>query len=350
MHFQTKAFIVIALTLGVVSPSLAFAPTPTMGGISPAQHRISEPTALFMADDELEKTFGGYTAKQRLREEVESPFRTFRLFFFGSSTGSALVALYFSFLTVAKSTAGYADAPPLSEALQSVGINVAALVICAGLTYRDWKAGEANLARIKQGGALAKLVVERQDDKELGTLSDYRRNSRVLIAAGGKEYITELCRSLNANQLADANPYPRAMANADLILVPVLLEKAEKDDTRVGDTASCWLSTKGLEARDKDFDVSKAASVVAFPRGPVAWADVMEPEVNTATGQGFDVLDKGITLILKKNGKILRRATGQPQWQGLLGTMEVLDGSKFGMPGDDEIYGKEKSTSSTTSA
>ena len=293
--------------------------------------------------DELEKTFGGYTAKQRLREEVESPFRTFRLFFFGSSTGSALVALYFSILTVAKATAGYADAPSLNEALQSVGINVAALIICGGLTYRDWKAGEANLARIKQGGALAKLVVERQDDKDLATLSDYRRSSRVLIAAGGRKYINELCRSLNADQLSDANTIPSAMAAADLILIPVLLEKANKDDTRVGDTTGCWISTEAVEGRDRNSDVSKAASVVAFPRGPVAWAEVLEPEVNTAVGQGFDVLDKGITLILKKNGKILRRATGQPQWQGMLGTMEVLDGSKFGMPGDSSIYGdKEK--------
>ena len=142
-----------------------------------------------------------------------------------------------------------------------------------------------------------------------------------------------------------------AMAAADLVLVPVLLEKADKESTRVGDTAECWMTTEAVEDRDRNFDVSNAESVVAFPRGPAAWADVLEPEVNTAFGQGFDVLEKGITLILKKNGKILRRATGQPQWAGLLGTMEVMDGSKFGMPGDDEIYGQGKKTtaSSTTS-
>jgi hypothetical protein len=273
------------------------------------------------------------------------------LFFFGSSTGSAFVALYFSLLNLAKSVSGFSDAVPVDDALQSVGINIAALIFCGAVTYRDWKAGEANLARIKQGGALAKLIVERQENKgEIGTLSDYRRTNRVIIAAGGKDYINELCRSLNANQLSDENTYPSAMYAADLILVPVLLERADKDDTRVGDTAACWLATEPVEGRDTEFDVSKAASVVAFPRGPAAWAEVMTPEVNTATSQGFDVLEKGITLILKKNGKILRRATGQPQWAGLLGTMEVMDGSKFGMPGDDEIYGKEKSESSSTTS
>lgn len=293
-------------------------------------------------EDELEKTFGGYTAKQRLREEVESPFRTVRLFFFGSSTGSALVALYFSLLTTGKAYAGFSDAPPMSEALQSVAINVIAVLVCGGITFRDWRAGEANLARIKQGGAIAKLVVQRADDaSDLVTLADYRRNSRVLIAAGGKEYIRELCRALNSDQLTDANTLPAAIEAAEIVVVPVLLQEATKE-ARVGDTAACWKETTPVEDRDANYDSSRADSVVAFPRGPGAWAEVLQPEVDTARGQGFDVMEKGITLILKKNGKILRRATGQPQWNGLLGTMEVLDGSKFGMPGDDERYGDGK--------
>jgi hypothetical protein len=256
---------------------------------------------------------------------------------------SPLTPLLSSAAVVVKATAGYADAPSVAEALQSVAINVAALSVCAGLTYRDWQAGEVNLARIKQGGALAKLVVERQDGTELATLSDYRRSSRVLIAAGGEEYIAELCRSLNANQLSDDNTIAEAMAAADLVIVPVLLDaRTTKDQTRVGDTKKAWISTTAAEDRDRDFDVNKAAEVVILPRGPAEWAEVLQQEVNTAAGQGFDVLEKGITLVLKKNGKILRRATGQPQWQGMLGTMEVMDGSKFGMPGDDAIYTAEK--------
>lgn len=290
-------------------------------------------------NNELEKEFGGYTVKQRLREEVESPFRTFRLFFFGSSTGSALVALYFSILTAAKSSAGFADAPPMQEALQSIAINIIALLVCGGITYRDWRAGEANLARIKQGGALAKLVIQTPTD--IAPLSDYRRNARILIAAGGKDYIQELCRSLNADQLKDLNTLPKAMDAAEIILVPVLLEQASAENTRVGDTTTCWKETTPLSDRDRNMDVTRAEKVVGFPRGPQAWEQVLQLEVDTATGQGFDVLEKGITLILKKNGKILRRATGQPQWSGLLGAMDALDG-KFGMPGDDQVYGTKK--------
>jgi Low psii accumulation1 / Rep27 len=336
MKLLPTLYTTFALLLAV--PAMAFAPMSSKSISSSLASRCgSSLTRLAMSDnDDLQKTFGGYTVKQRLREEVESPFRTVRLFFFGSSTGSAFIATYFSLLTAVKSYSGFADAPPMDEALQSVGINIVALSVCAALTYRDWKAGDANLARIKQGGALAKLVVQR--GKELSTLADYRRTSRVLIAAGGRDYIAELCRSLNADRLKDSNSLPKAIADAEIIVVPVLLESATSDSTRVGDTAAHWKEITPIEDRDRNFDLTRADAIVGFPRGPNAWAEVLEPEVQTATGQGFDVMRKGLTIMLKKNGKILRRATGQPQWSGLLGTMEVMDG-KFGMPGDDERYG-----------
>ena len=72
--------------------------------------------------------------------------------------------------------------------------------------------------------------------------------------------------------------------------------------------------------------------------GP-AWETYLKSEIETAQGQGFDVLQKGVTIIVKKNGRILRRATGLPPWGDLIATMEVADGSRFGMPGDSERYG-----------
>lgn len=53
-------------------------------------------------DSLLGEKFGGFTVKQRLREEVESPFRKVRLAFFAFSAASASVALYFSALAALK--------------------------------------------------------------------------------------------------------------------------------------------------------------------------------------------------------------------------------------------------------
>ena len=173
-------------------------------------------------------------------------------------------------------------------------------------------------------------------------LATYRRNARILIAAGGKDYIETLCQSLCcADPKSDENTLlARGLEASDVIVVPVLLlpNKNKNGDYGVGDTASTWMQTKKVE--DDNWDVRRAERVVAFPRNAAAWAEYLRPELETAAvKQGFDVVSKGITIVVKKNGRILRRATGQPQFEGLIETMEVMDGSRFGMPGDDEKYG-----------
>ena len=332
------------------SPVGAFTPSSSLTRIlttTSTSHRVLVPSfqlALSPSnEDELQKTFGGYTAKQRLREEVESPFRTARLFFFGASTGSALVALYFSIFAAIKATVGgFSDAPSLDEALTSCAINAGAAIACGFLTYRDWQAGNTNLERIAQGGKLAKLQVRpmTEDSAKVVALANYRRNARILVAAGGKDYIETLCRSLCADQKSDENTLARGLEASDVIVVPVLLlPKNGNGEYGVGDTASTWLQTTPVESQDRNWDVRRAERVVAFPRDAAAWAAYLRPELETAAvKQGVDVVSKGITIVVKKNGRILRRATGQPQFEGLIETMEVMDGSRFGMPGDDEKY------------
>ena len=291
-------------------------------------------------------TQGGYTLKQRLREEIDSPFRKVRLAFFGASLASALIASYFSALNTVKAVVGgYSDAMPLDEALTSDAINLGAVLVCGFLTYRDIKAGEANLEKIARGGKLASLVVEpaalQEDNKRrLVEIKSYRRASRVLIAAGGKDYVSSMAKYLSSDQLKDSNIIPEKLAEVDVVVVPVLLEE-QSGKIVVGDTRTFWRD--GVEAtvteNERNFDINRSNDVISFPQGPNAWIDYLDSEITAALEQGFDVLEKGITLTVKKNGKILRRATGQPPFGDLIGTMEVMDGSKFGMPGDSEKYG-----------
>jgi len=289
-------------------------------------------------EQQLEKTFGGYTVKQRLREEVESPFRKVRFIFFLSSMGSALTALYFSSLNMLKASGAvgtFTDTMPLNEALTNSAINLGGAVVCGGLAYRDYKAGQANLERIARGGKLAKLgVVDGLSARKL-TLVDYRRYSRVLLCVGGKDYIENLNRSLNADHLSDSNVIPEKLEEVDVKVVPVLLTS----DSAVGDTETCWRSTEARDdVQDKNFNVNRADKALAFPKNNAAWSDYLKSEIETANKQGYNVMEKGFTITVKKNGRILRRATGMPQWGDLIGTMEVMDGSKFGMPGDSEKY------------
>ena len=304
-----------------------------------------------------EETFGGYTVKQRLREEVESPFRKVRLVLFGSSAGSALTALYFSALNTIKAiSGGFADAPPLEDALTSDAINLSAAIVCGFLAYREYQVGEANLQRIARGGQLATLVVEPAYEETIGvggnnaakrvTLSQYRRTSRLVIAAGGKDYIKSLALSLTSDQLSDTNILPEKLQETDVIVIPVLLDESNMN---VVDTKDYWYNDISVDEdtdsefekkeKNRNFDITRANNILAFPRGTTLWTQYLSEDINTAQNkQGYDVLKKGITLVVKKNGKILRRATGLPPWMDIINTMDVLDG-KFGMPGDTEKYG-----------
>lgn len=168
----------------------------------------------------------------------------------------------------------------------------------------------------------------------------------MLICAGGKEYIEDLCRSLNADQLEDDNNLPQMLDDVDVLVVPVLLDGKKEESLMssslscsVLDTRVCWRNTEANPNTDRNFDSTRSDNVIAFPQGFGAWIDYLKSDIDTANGQGFDVLSKGITLTVKKNGKILRRATGLPRWNDLISSMEIMDGSKFGMPGDTERYG-----------
>merc|ERR1711935_1062025 len=245
--------------------------------------------------------------------------------------------------TIKAYVGGYPDAIPLDEALTSDGINIVAAIICGVLAFREYKVGQANLSRIARGGMLASLTVEPAKVQtttrpSLRRLADYRRGYRVLIAGGGEEYISKLARSLNADQLKDSNVIPELLEETDVVVVPVLLSQSG-DGFVVSDTKDFWKSVEAGSEKDRNFDISRSDSVIAFPRGDAVWIKYLQEDINTASGQGFDVLEKGITLTVKKNGRILRRATGLPDWANLVGAMEVMDGSRFGMPGDSEKYG-----------
>ncbi len=204
-------------------------------------------------------------------------------------------------------------------------------------------AGQANLQRIAKGGQLARLAINpaaKDMERSIKTLSEYRRTSRVLICAGGEQYIQNICRTLNADQLKDENNLPELLEQVDVLIVPVLLNRSSSSsEINVGDTKQCWRGTEPMLETDRNFDSSRSDNVIGFPRGSSSWEEYLESEIETATKQGFDVISKGITITIKKNGKVLRRATGYPNWGDLIGAMEVLDGSKFGMPGDSERYG-----------
>lgn len=98
----------------------------------------------------------------------------------------------------------------------------------------------------------------------------------MLIAAGGAEYIEELVRSLNADQRAGKNTLPAAIAAADVMVVPVLLESVQKESVVIGNAQVCYRGTAS-QPDDQNFDLTRADGVTAFPIGDSAWAEYLQP-------------------------------------------------------------------------
>jgi hypothetical protein len=236
---------------------------------------------------------------------------------------------------------GYADTIPLDDALVQVAINAGGAIGFGILAYREVQVGNKNLERIAKGGLLARLEVEpavptAMDGGNISgrrTLTTYRQSSRVVIAAGGSDYINRLSMSLCSDQLVDENTIPTALAGVDTIIVPVLLNK----NGEAVDSKNAWRNAKP-SVTDRNFDNTRADNILAFPTSFMNWNQYLKSDIETAQSQGFDVLTKGITITVKKNGKILRRATGLPPYGDFIGMMEVADGNRFGMPGDSELY------------
>lgn len=224
-----------------------------------------------------------------------------------------------------------------------MAINAGGAIGFGILAYREVQVGNKNLERIAKGGLLARLEVEQpavpttvvdRNISQRRALTTYRQTSRVVIAAGGTEYINRLAMSLCSDQLVDENTIPNALAGVDTVIVPVLLNK----NGEAVDSKNAWRNAKPNEG-DRNFDSTRADKIVAFPTSFVNWNQYLKSDIETAKGQGYDVLTKGITITVKKNGKILRRATGLPPYGDYIGMMEVADGNRFGsMPGDSELY------------
>lgn len=302
-----------------------------------------------------EETSGGSTVKQRWFEDIEFPFRTVRLLFFGSCTLSAITALYFSLLNTAKAyVGGYNDVPPLQECLQNDVINIIAIIVCVTL-ITNWKSDTLFLNLQKNNDQLASsLFIEPASpvyNYQQYQLLDLRGQFRVVICVGGESYIRRVALSLTSDQMSNTNILPQRLAEANVVVIPVLLTMDYDYDNynnygNYGEsyllvsegTKNFWNNLQAFDLYDdtlrpeygRNFDITRANEIIAFPRGVMRWSDYLEQEIDKVTKQGYDVLEQGITITMKENGKIMGRATpGLPQWKDLIGTSYIPERLRY---------------------
>jgi hypothetical protein len=249
---------------------------------------------------------GEFTRKQMIKEEIEAPFRKVRMFIYTALFAAAGIGSIVTITKLAATLSG-ARSEDLQELYTNLGVNLGGLPVIGLLYKRDVDAQKALLERIQKGGKLAglRMKIATPDGPLIVKLSDLRRDrgidKRVVIVAAPKE----LLRNSLQTSISEAK---NLIAN-DLMIVPLIIDATGDDYT---------LTATSLEAMIPEVaDIAKYEHI-GLAMALANWNAVIKKELAVAIKQQPEALAKGVTIIIKKNGKVGTRRFGVPIWEGLV--------------------------------
>jgi len=233
---------------------------------------------------------------------------------------SACIGLLTTFPALIAVSSGYRDGD-LSTLALNLGINFAGMSIAGLLIQRDLIINQQRLERIQKGGRLAALNVKIMggDGPLVVKLSDLRRDrgieKRVVIVAAPKELLIESVKS--------SLPLSSDLSSNDLLVVPISINSVVNEEQ-----SSSSISLEGIDKTINDLRISEnlaenSFSHFGYPVGISQWRDIIESEFNSALKQSPDAVEKGVTIVIKKNGKVGSRRFGVPIWESLIGDIQT---------------------------
>jgi hypothetical protein len=295
---------------------IAFRPQTRFTCIQRSNQRIAsvrQPAAVQMAvDDDMGENADGYTRKQVIKEEIEAPFRKIRFFIYFSLFAAAGLGTLVTLSMLLGTTFGGKQAD-MNQLYTNLAINVGGLPVLAFLYKRDVDSQNTLLERIQKGGKLAGLRLKIYNDGGAAVvkLSDLRRDrgidKRVVIVCASKTLLRE--------SLESSIKESRNLIGADLLIAPLVIEKIDGGDYT--------LTATSLEAMLPDTPDVATYEHIGLPLVLATWNSVIKKELEVALKQSPEALDKGVTIIIKKNGKVGSRRFGVPLWEAMVNDVEA---------------------------
>ena len=176
------------------------------------------------------------------------------------------------------------------------------------LLTRELDSQKSRLQRIQKGGSLAGLklryVSPIDGDSSVIKLSDLRRDrgieKRVVIVAATKELLkSSLATSVGVGQ---------DLSNNDLVIVPLSIDTTSPyGDNSILEDGYSLSSIEPRELLGLDGEGEEVLGKVEHIWSPVAlasWNKVIKSEMATALKQQPEALLKGVTIVIKKNGRV----------------------------------------------
>ncbi|KAG6719214.1 hypothetical protein I3842_04G190900 [Carya illinoinensis] len=242
----------------------------------------------------------------KIRSEVLSPFRSFRMFFYlafiASGTLGGLIAT--TQLIAALTNSSRAAAVP--EILNGLGIDIGAVSLFAFLYSRDNTAKNAQLARLSREESLSNLKL-RVDEKRVIPLSSLRGIARLVICAGPASFVAESFRL--------SEPFTEGLLDRGVLVVPFAtdgnLPGFEFDENE---------ETQDITAKRKRLWQLAPFNISEWSK----WLDEQKKLAGVSS-------DSPVYLSLRMDGRVRGSGVGYPPWNAFVAQLPPAKGMWSGL-------------------
>ena len=277
----------------------------------------------------------------KLQEEISSPFRKVRQFIyiaFGLGGGIGLFTALPQ-LSMAFST----EDADITNAIINVFVDLGGLLGAFFLWRVEGAAGdekvEVFIEKTKGEGfkmdksesnerevEISSMPVEinfsesNAEEKRIVRFGDLQTkgNQHLIVIAGNEEVVKDavLSARIEGSDL---------FSMKDTMVVPVVFDGVSYDDSP--ESGPKQLAKREAEVVAKGFGAKKSildAPYIGQPTQLNVWRRYLTKEVDQAKAQGTpDILEQGLVLAVRRDGKISRRGVGIPPWKSLIEELEV---------------------------
>uniref|UniRef100_A0A7R9YFC6 Uncharacterized protein n=1 Tax=Pinguiococcus pyrenoidosus TaxID=172671 RepID=A0A7R9YFC6_9STRA len=274
------------------------------------------------------------------QEEITSPFRGLRFFLYGAGfLGGGLGGLT-ALSQLIGGLGGGANAPPVSQSLQNVAIDLAVVAVAVLGWRADSTQQEAKREALKTAGERRSGAVTDSDAAEklrmlceLQVLLSVDEQDAPKGAVGLKAKLDDMLGQANQGVVVFATTSAERMkevlvkaqilgepefSSKNVLVVPVEMEKLRQavrggrstENKGFGSTSQIWL--------EQSYVAPPA------PGAEKAWLEYIEKELADAEAQGAkEAAKEGFAICVRKNKTVARRGLGVPIWEDVLSELNA---------------------------
>jgi len=305
-------------------------------GINPLSTSASSPrtrtTSLYMTEEDKNAKKGTIdtNTRSRLLSESIAPWRTLRLFLYGSLGSGAALGGIITAAGAAAALSGARSDLDLNTEYLNLAIDFGAVALFAFLAKWDFDQGdelntkvEQKLQQKRENKVIRKAMKGREE-----TLSKLMLDIRIsedgtkqtaaveAVQTGGKQHVIVVVGPKKAirDALLGANILKMEFSIRDVLIVPYEIggkTKQQKDD-------EAKLKPVGSGFGTDSRPTWETQPYVAQPVGE-GWDEYIQAELDDAVQQnGEKVKEQGIAIVVANSGEIIRRGVGQVPWRNMV--------------------------------